>query len=253
VRSTGTEPSAADAASSVLRLEGVRAGYGDIEILHGIDLLLGVGGALAVLGPNGSGKSTLCKAIAGQIRLGDGFVQLAAHDVSSAPTHERARAGLLVIPESRGIFPGLSVEENLAVRLAGAAELDRAYERFPILKERRLGAAGLLSGGEQQLLALAPALVRPPAVLVADEPTLGLSPKATDAVYETLEELRSAGCAVLLVEERATHALAFADTIAVMRLGRLAWVGSRDEVDPDRLATTYLGRELDLDGGIERQ
>lgn len=154
-----------------------------------------------------------------------------------------------MIPESRGIFPGLSVEENLAVRLTEPAELDGAYEHFPILKERRHGFAGLLSGGEQQVLALAPALIRPPAVLVADEPTLGLSPKATEAVFETLDEVRGLGCAILLIEERATHALGFADAVAVMRLGRIAWAGTRDEIDAERLATTYLGRDSDIAAG----
>jgi ABC-type branched-subunit amino acid transport system ATPase component/branched-subunit amino acid ABC-type transport system permease component len=232
--------------NAALRLDDVHAGYGQIEVLHGVELTLGAHGALAVLGPNGAGKSTLCKAIAGQIMLSGGAVRLGDRDVSAAATHDRAQAGLLLIPESRGIFPGLTVEENLAIRLTEQSELDAAYAHFPILKERRKGAAGLLSGGEQQLLALAPALVRPPAVLIADEPTLGLSPKATEAVYETLEEVRGLGCAVLLVEERATHALNFADTVAVMSLGRITWAGTRDEVDGERLASAYLGGDLDL-------
>ena len=235
--------------NEALRLDDVRAGYGEIEVLHGVQLTLAPRGALAILGPNGAGKSTLCKAIAGQILLRDGAVHLGERDLSRAATHDRAQAGLLVIPESRGIFPGLTVEENLAIRLTEPSEMEAAFTHFPILKERRRGAAGLLSGGEQQLLALAPALVRPPAVLVADEPTLGLSPKATEAVYETLEEVRGLGCAVLLVEERATHALAFADTVAVMSLGRITWAGTRDEVDSERLASAYLGGDIDLTRG----
>ncbi len=238
-------PGAAEG-NEALRLDDVRAGYGEIEVLHGVQLTVAPHGALAILGPNGAGKSTLCKAIAGQILLRNGSVHLGDRDVSTAATHTRAQAGLLVIPESRGIFPGLTVEENLAIRLTEASELEAAYGHFPILKERRKGAAGLLSGGEQQLLALAPALVRPPAVLIADEPTLGLSPKATEAVYETLEEVRGLGCAVLLVEERATHALAFAETVAVMSLGRITWAGTRDEVDTERLASAYLGGDVDL-------
>lgn len=122
--------------------------------------------------------------------------------------------------------------------------MEAAYDHFPILRERRKGSAGLLSGGEQQLLALAPALVRPPAVLVADEPTLGLSPKATEAVYQTLVEVRGQGCAVLLVEERPTHALAFAETVAVMTLGHITWTGGCGDVDQDLLASAYLGRDL---------
>jgi ABC-type branched-subunit amino acid transport system ATPase component/branched-subunit amino acid ABC-type transport system permease component len=233
-------PAAADA-TPALQLSGLHAGYGQVEVLHGIDLTLARGGAVAILGPNGAGKSTLCKAIAGQISLGSGSIHIGERDVTTDLPHERSVAGLFLAPEARGIFPGLTVEENLSIRLTEPEELEAAFAHFPILRERRRAAAGLLSGGEQQLLALAPALVRPPAVLIADEPTLGLSPLATEAVYATLQDVRRLGCAVLLVEERATHALGFAETIAVMNLGRIGWAGASDTVDGDRLAAAYLG------------
>ncbi len=155
--------------------------------------------------------------------------------------HERARSGVLLIPEARGIFPGLTVEENLAVLLASSEDRDKAYERFPILGERRKQAAGLLSGGEQQMLSLAPALARPPKVFVADEPTLGLAPLAAEEVIDAIRELRDMGSAVLLVEEKAREVMELADTVAFMELGKIVWVGPRSEADADRLTAAYLG------------
>jgi ABC-type branched-subunit amino acid transport system ATPase component len=145
------------------------------------------------------------------------------------------------VPEARGIFPGLTVEENLAVLLRTPELIDAAYERFPILKVRRRGAAGLLSGGEQQMLSLVPAIVHPPDVLVADEPTLGLAPLVGAVVMDAIAEIKSNGSAVLLVEEHAHNALEVADTIAFMQLGRIIWCGPRDQVDVELLSSAYLG------------
>jgi ABC-type branched-subunit amino acid transport system ATPase component len=148
---------------------------------------------------------------------------------------------LLLVPEARGIFPGLTVEENLQVLLRDPDDRAKAYARFPILSERRKQVAGLLSGGEQQMLSLAPALANPPAVLVADEPTLGLAPLAADVVIGALRELREMGTAILLVEEKASEVMKVADIVAFMELGRVVWMGPRDEADSERLAAAYLG------------
>ena len=148
---------------------------------------------------------------------------------------------MILAPEARGIFPGLSVDENLSVLLRSSAERDQAYKRFPLLAERRRQAAGLLSGGEQQMLALASALVRPPTVFIADEPSLGLAPLAAEAVFDALRELRERGTSLLLVEEKAREALELADVVVVMELGRIVWTGPRGEADADRLAAAYLG------------
>ena len=144
-------------------------------------------------------------------------------------------------PKARGIFPGLTVEENLTVSLRDEEFREKAYERFPILRERQKHMAGLLSGGEQQMLSLAPALADPPRVLIADEPTLGLAPLAADAVMRAIVELRDLGSAVLLVEEHAQNALRVADTMVFMELGTIVWSGPRQDADMELLTSAYLG------------
>jgi ABC-type branched-subunit amino acid transport system ATPase component/ABC-type branched-subunit amino acid transport system permease subunit len=226
---------------AALQLQGIVAGYGEVEVLHGVDLAVGPGQAVTLLGANGAGKSTLCAVAAGLLAPARGRIVLGGDDVTAQPPFRRARRGLVLVPEARGLFPGLTVEENLAILLRGADERRQAYERFPILGQRRKQVAGLLSGGEQQMLGLAPALARPPAVLMADEPTLGLAPLAAEQVAAALAELRDRGVALLLVEEKAREALALADTVAVMELGRIVWAGPREDADADRLSETYLG------------
>ena len=224
-----------------LELRGIVAGYGEVEVLHGIDLTVPAGGVVAVLGANGAGKSTLCGVAAGLVAPTSGSVSLAGVDVTADPPHRRARAGLLLAPEARGVFPGLSVDDNLAIRLRTPAARRAAQERFPILGERHGQLAGLLSGGEQQQLALAVALADPPALFLADEPSLGLAPMAAETVFEALAELRDLGTALVLVEEQAGGALGLADTVVLVELGRVAWSGPAAEVDLDRLTASYLG------------
>jgi branched-subunit amino acid ABC-type transport system permease component/ABC-type branched-subunit amino acid transport system ATPase component len=220
---------------------GVVAGYGDAEVLHGVDLRLDAGKVTALLGANGAGKSTLCSVAAGLVAPTFGTLLLDGADITKSSTYQRARSGILLVPEARGIFPGLTVEENLTVLLRDPALREKAYERFPILAQRRKQVAGLLSGGEQQMLSLAPALAQPPTVLIADEPTLGLAPLAAEAVMQAILELRDAGSAVLLVEEHAQNALQVADTLAFMELGAIVWIGPREEADMDLLTSAYLG------------
>jgi ABC-type branched-subunit amino acid transport system ATPase component len=162
-------------------------------------------------------------------------------DASAWPAYRRARAGVLVAPESRGVFPGLTVDENLVLRLSTVAARDEVYERFPQLSERRELAAGSLSGGEQQMLALAPVLVSPPPVVVADEPTLGLAPRVVAEVMQVFVELRDRGTAILLVEEKARDVLEIADEVAFLDLGHIVWAGPRRDIDDERLVATYLG------------
>jgi ABC-type branched-subunit amino acid transport system ATPase component/branched-subunit amino acid ABC-type transport system permease component len=222
-------------------LDRVVAGYDDVEVLHAVDLRLRPGEVLALLGANGAGKSTVCAVAAGAIAPTSGTVRLGGVDVTTMAPYQRARAGVLLVPEARGIFPGLTVEENLMVALPGQAQRERAYDHFPILAERRRQVAGLLSGGEQQMLSLAPALANPPTVLIADEPTLGLAPLIAAQLMSAILELRDSGTAVLLVEEHAHNALNVADTLALMDLGSIVWTGPTASADLDVLASAYLG------------
>ncbi|MDJ0381728.1 ATP-binding cassette domain-containing protein [Streptomyces sp. G-G2] len=224
-----------------LELRGVRAGYGGGSVLHGVDLTVRRGEILAVLGPNGAGKSTACKVAAGLLGTSGGAVYVAGRDATRDGPVRRSRDGVLLAPEGRGIFPSLTIEENLALYLPDARARDAVYARFPRLRERRSVAAGSLSGGEQQLLALAPLLQRPPEVLIADEPSLGLAPRVVAEVYALLVELRDAGTALLLVEEKAAEILGVADTVAYLSQGRVSWCGPRAEVEADRLTEAYLG------------
>ncbi|WP_330333517.1 ATP-binding cassette domain-containing protein [Streptomyces sp. NBC_00536] len=228
-------------ARAALELRGVRAGYDGGSVLHGLDLTVRHGEILAVLGPNGAGKSTACKVAAGLLGAAGGAVYVDGRDATRDGPVRRARAGVLLAPEGRGIFPSLTIEENLALYLPDTRAREAVYARFPRLRERRGLAAGSLSGGEQQLLALAPLLQRPPRVLIADEPSLGLAPRVVQEVYALLAELRDAGTALLLVEEKAAEILGVADTVAYLSQGRVSWCGPRAEVEADRLTEAYLG------------
>ncbi|MFE4632414.1 ATP-binding cassette domain-containing protein [Streptomyces sp. NPDC056773] len=231
----------APAEPPALELRGVTAGYDGGLVLHGVDLVVRKGEILAVLGPNGAGKSTACRVAAGALAVAGGTVRVEGRDATRDGAVGRSRAGVLLAPEGRGIFPSLSIEENLALYLRDADERDAVYDRFPRLRERRAVPAGSLSGGEQQMLALAPLLQRPPGVLIADEPSLGLAPRVVDEVYGLLVELRAAGTALLLVEEKAAEILGIADTVAYLSQGRVSWCGPRSEVEADRLTEAYLG------------
>ncbi|MGO4630422.1 ATP-binding cassette domain-containing protein [Streptomyces sp. 2RAF24] len=227
---------------AALELTSVRAGYGGgADVLHGVDLLVRPGEIVAVLGANGAGKSTLCRVAGGLLAARNGAVRVDGAEARGDTAVARARRGVRLAPEGRGIFAGLSIEENLALQLPDAGDREAVYARFPVLAARRTVAAGSLSGGEQQLLALAPLLQRPPAVLVADEPSLGLAPRVVDEVFRLLAELRARGTALLLVEEKAAEALGLADTVAYLTEGRIVWCGPRAEADADRLADAYLG------------
>ncbi|MGW2993153.1 ABC transporter permease subunit [Streptomyces sp. NPDC001193] len=240
---TPTEPGAPGAGGGpALELRGVTAGYDGGLVLNGLDLTVRQGEILAVLGPNGAGKSTACRVAAGALAAVSGQVLLRGRDVTRDGPVRRARSGVLLAPEGRGIFPALTIEENLSLYLGEAQAREGVYERFPRLRERRGVAAGSLSGGEQQMLALAPLLQRPPEVLIADEPSMGLAPRVVEEVYGLLTELRDAGTALLLVEEKAAGILGVADTVAYLSRGRVTWCGPRAEVEADRLAAAYLGR-----------
>ncbi|HEU5150271.1 MAG TPA: ATP-binding cassette domain-containing protein [Iamia sp.] len=237
-------PAGADR-TPLLTVRGLTAGYGAVGVLHGIDLDLAPGTLTVVIGANGAGKSTLCSTLGGLVPATGGRIELDGRDVTGTAPHGRARAGLMVLPESRGAFPGLTVEDNLALWLDRAEEREQAYERFPALGARRHLLARDLSGGEQQMVTLAAACVRPPRVLVADEPTLGLAPLVVAQVVAAFEELRAEGVAVLVVEEKIGGALVAADACATLRLGEVTWAGRPADLDTARVGELHLGRVID--------
>jgi ABC-type branched-subunit amino acid transport system ATPase component len=162
-------------------------------------------------------------------------------DVTALPAHERARRGVVLAPEFRGIFPSLSVEDNVAVWMRDAAKRNAALQRFPILAERRRQPAQLLSGGEQQMLTLAPLLEEPPDLLIIDEPSLGLSPTASQQVFAALAEMHAEGTTILLVEEQVRRALDIADSVVMLDVGRVAWRGAAEDVTDELAQQLYLG------------
>jgi len=232
-------------APAALELVGVRAAYGRIEVLHGVDLRVPPGTVVALLGPNGAGKSTTLKVASGQLVPTGGCVHLAGRHVNGATPDALARAGVCTIPEGRGIFPNLTVRENLQmVTYAGAslAEVEaRAYEQFPRLAERRHQLAGTMSGGEQQMLAMARGLAVSPSLLLLDELSMGLAPLIVAELYELVAGVARQGVSILVVEQFARTVLGVADYAAVMLHGRITTVGQPEDVAPE-LEAAYLGR-----------
>jgi branched-chain amino acid transport system ATP-binding protein len=230
--------------TAALELRDVHASYGRIEVLHGVDLVVPPGTIVALLGPNGAGKTTTLRVASGQLRPTSGCVHIAGTHVNGSSPDELVRAGVCAIPEGRGIFPNLTVEENLRLvtyaSVPLAQVLDRTYERFPRLKERRHQIAGTMSGGEQQMLALARALSTDPALLMLDEISMGLAPLIVAELYEMVKQIARQGVSILLVEQFARVVLPIADYAAVMTQGRIVHVGQPADV-ADELSAAYLG------------
>ena len=219
----------------ILEVMGLHAAYGRIEVLRGVDLTVPRGAVVALLGPNGAGKSTLLKVISGQMAQTSGDIHMAGVHVTNAKPDDLAQMGLTTIPEGRGVFPNLTVRENLwMVTYAGVgrAEVEeRAYDRFPRLAERRSQHAGTMSGGEQQMLAMARALTSDPALLLLDELSMGLAPLIVDELYESVGRIAASGVSILVVEQFAQTALRIADHAAVMTDGRVVATGEPNEIE----------------------
>jgi branched-chain amino acid transport system ATP-binding protein len=229
---------------AILELHDVRAAYERIEVLHGVDLSIRAGSVFALLGPNGAGKTTTLKVIAGLMRPSGGDVVLAGRRVNGVRSEALAKRGLCLIPEGHGIFPNLTVRENLLMashtgRKASAIE-SSTFARFPILAERRNQLAGTLSGGQQQMLALARGLACDPAVLLLDELSMGLAPLVVEELYENVARIAKEGITILVVEQFAKVVLGVADEAAIMAQGRIATTGRPDEL-ADELSAAYLG------------
>ena len=238
--------SVVDDDAPALELSGVRAAYGRIEVLRGVDLVVPQGSVFALLGPNGGGKTTTLKTINGRMTPTAGCVHIGGVHLNGASTARLARAGVCSIPEGRGIFPNLSVDENLwlatyANETRTASQIrEQAFDRFPRLGERRSQLAGTLSGGEQQMLAMARALSVDPSLLLLDELSMGLAPVIVERLYQTVKDLAHEGITILLVEQFARMALPVADYAGIMLHGRIDAVGEPGDIADD-IDAAYLG------------
>jgi len=232
------------APTPVLELIGVRAAYGRIEVLHGVDLVVPRGSVVALLGPNGGGKTTTLKVASGQMVPTSGCVHLHDRHINGVAPDALARIGVCTIPEGRGIFPNLTVRENLRmVTYAGADQKqveDRAFSQFPRLGERRNQIAGTMSGGEQQMLAMARGLAVDPTLLFLDELSMGLAPLIVEELYELVKQIAASGVSILVVEQFARTVLGVADYAAIMLHGRITSVGQPDDIAPE-LEAAYMG------------
>jgi branched-chain amino acid transport system ATP-binding protein len=234
---------------TVLELVNLQVRYGAVPAVHGIDLAIGEGEVVGLIGPNGAGKSSTLAAVMGLVPPSRGDIRYRGESIVAVPTERRAALGLALVPEGRHIFPEFSVDENLRLGLLGRRDrdgseeaLEAVFELFPVTREFRRRTAGELSGGQQQQLAIARALVSDPDVLLLDEPSLGLAPRLVESMIEALGEIRRRGVTILLVEQRAQLTVAFADRTYAMRDGRIVLtLTPGDAQDIDRLTSAYFG------------
>ncbi|MBV9291804.1 MAG: ABC transporter ATP-binding protein [Frankiales bacterium] len=251
--------------ATALEVTGLRAGFGEQTVLHGIDLAVPDGEVTGIFGLNGAGKSVLLKVIAGVVPAWDGRVVLGDVDVTGLAPERRVGLGMAHVPQGRQVFPSLSVEQNIRVgaytlrrrdKSRYAANLDRVYATFPRLAERRSQPAGTLSGGEQAMLAVGRALVNDPKIVLIDEPSAGLAPAIVEQLLEVLLDVRRLGLTMLLVEQNIRFGLRLSDSACLLQKGRIVYSGTTAELDQDRLAG-YLGvgRLLgsDLAAGLGKQ
>ncbi len=240
----GSRLEALEGRPNLLELRGITAAYGGIEVLHGVDLAVPEGSVVALLGPNGAGKTTTISVTCGLMEPTGGKVYTGGADVTGMAAEDLARRGVVTIPEGKGIFPNLTIKENLLMATYSGVDMDVveqvAYERFPRLGERRSQVAGTLSGGEQQMLAMARGLAVEPAVLLLDELSMGLAPLVVEELYGIVSQIARGGTSILVVEQFARTVLGVADLAAVMVNGRIRTVGEPSDIESE-LSAAYLG------------
>jgi branched-chain amino acid transport system ATP-binding protein len=228
---------------TALELCGISAGYGSVPVLRNISITVRSGAIEALLGPNGAGKTTLLRVAAGLIRASEGTIRLRGSDVTRMSTNRRARAGLCLIPEGRGIFRSLTVRENLTLQTPPRHQetrLDLALDAFPALRDRLRVRAGVLSGGQQQMLSLARCYLSSPSLVLLDEVSMGLGPAVVDEIFDSLANLASRGTSVLLVEQYVSRALKLAETVHLLRKGSIDFSGPAENISEDDVARGYL-------------
>lgn len=230
----------------MLNLQSVSAGYGESLVLRNVDFTVGDGEVVALLGPNGAGKSTLLRTASGFVKPVSGQVMLEDQSVTGYAPHQFARHGVCLLPEGRGIFPSLSVLENLRIQVgprAYAEPVAEVCELFPALRNKLRRTAGSLSGGEQQMVALSRAFMTTPKVVLVDEASLGLAPLVIDAIYEALALLRERGVSIVVVEQYVQRVIEFAKTVYILSRGEIVLVEEANKVDPAEVYERYLGVE----------
>lgn len=237
---------------ALLEVDGLQVRYGAVEAVRGIDLVVEEGEVVALLGANGAGKSSTLNAVVGLVPKHSGSIRFAGDDIGNLATEFLVRLGITLTPEGRRVFGALTVEENLTLgglplgkaHAERRANLDRMFDLFPILAERRNQLSGTLSGGQQQMLAIARSLMMSPKLLLLDEPSLGLAPKIVETIFETIADLRSAGITILLVEQNVAMSLEVVDRGYVMAAGAIATSGTAAELNSSNLVEqAYLGHE----------
>jgi branched-chain amino acid transport system ATP-binding protein len=232
------------AAPAVLEIDGVTAGYGAVTVLRTVSITVEQGSIVTLLGPNGAGKTTALRVASGFLRPRIGSVRIDGIEVTDRSPHAHARLGLCFVPEGKGVFRSLSVRENLRLSIPPwekDARVSVALDAFPVLKKRLESRAGVLSGGEQQMLALARCYLARPKVILADELSMGLAPNLVDAVFASLSELAATGVSVLLVEQYINRALELADTAYLLDRGVISYAGPAADLNEDEVVSSYLG------------
>jgi branched-chain amino acid transport system ATP-binding protein len=236
--------SEADPVTTVLELVGVDAGYDGVPVLRGIDLAVAAGQFVALIGANGAGKTTLLRTASGLLRPTAGSVRVRGVDVTDDAANRRARLGLCLIPEGRGVFRSLSVRDNLRMQVppwSTDCSFDRAIDAFPVLGQRLNQIAGTMSGGQQQMLALARAYLSSPQIVLLDEVSMGLAPLVVDEIFAALQRLARSGTALLLVEQYVNRALQMADRALLLDRGSISYDGPADVLDQSAVLHSYLG------------
>jgi branched-chain amino acid transport system ATP-binding protein len=243
--------------TALLTVSGLTVKYGQLTALHGVTLSVDEGQTLAIIGANGAGKSTLLKTIAGSLRPASGTVVFDGVDITRRAAHRRVIDGLALVPEGRRLFPSLTVEENLLVgtyrRRDGSWNLERVYELFPWMAQRRGQSAALLSGGEQQAVAIGRALVSNPRLLMIDELSLGLAPVVVERIYGLLPQVLAAGTSVLLVEQDVSQALRVADRVHCLLEGRTVLEGTPRQFSSEKIQAAYFGLGNNPTGNVEAE
>jgi branched-chain amino acid transport system ATP-binding protein len=228
----------------VLSLSGIDAGYAKTRVLFDVELTVPSGAIVALIGANGAGKTTLLRVASGLLQPSRGKISVDGDDVTGKSPHQRAKRGVCLIPEGRGIFRSLTVRENLELQRppwVDASAVDIALQAFPLLGERLSQIAGSLSGGQQQMLALSRALMSEPRVILLDEVSMGLAPIVVDQIFETLRELAKTKTSMVIVEQYVNRAISMADLVYLIDRGKIIWSGASSELDLDAVMASYLG------------